>query len=47
MALGFQFRAQSLVIINLAIEDDYGIAIGRKQGLGAGGQVNYFQSCSG
>src|SRR5580658_3826968 len=44
MAERFQFGAQFQVIVDFAVEDDYGIATRRKDGLVAAFEVNNFQS---
>jgi len=44
MAQRFQFGAQFQVIVDFAVEDDYGIAIGRKDGLVAAFKVDNFQA---
>src|SRR5580700_7032599 len=44
MAERFQFGAQFEVIVDFAVEDDYGVAIGRKDRLVAAFEVNNFQA---
>src|SRR5208282_1497418 len=44
MAERFEFGAQFQVIVDFAVEDDYGVAIRRKDGLVAAFEVNNFQA---
>ena len=44
MAERFQFGAQFQVIVDFAVEDDYGVAVRRKDRLIAAFQVNNFQA---
>ena len=44
MAERFQFGAQFQVIVDFTVEDDNGVAVGRKDRLVAAFQVNNFQA---
>ena len=44
MAERFQFGAQFRMIVDFAIEDDYGVAVWREDGLVAAFEVNNFQA---